>query len=111
VAATSKSVHDPAPFECPVGGCQYDFGRRAPVHTACPCGRLVCRKCAGVAAGLPSPSPCFVCGRVEGVREFDTADCAVDRGVLLALIARAPPVEVYVRLPASDRVPSMFFRW
>ncbi len=89
------SLLDPGAFECPCGPCEYDCQRRAPVRSACACKRLLCRKCAGVAASLPGPAPCSLCGD-EAVGPFETRDFAMDAGVLLALMGRLETREPYV---------------
>ena len=86
---------DPGAFECPCGPCEYDCQRRAPVRAACPCKRLLCRKCAGVVASLPGPAPCGLCG-AESVGPFEAADFGVDAGVLLALAGQREATEPYV---------------
>ena len=87
--------HDPVPFECPCGSCEYDCQKRAPVRAGCDCKRLLCRKCAGVAASLPDPGPCGLCGAAS-VGPFEEEAFAVDRGVLLALAGRLAPRQPYV---------------
>ncbi len=87
--------HDPAPFECPCGSCEYDCQKRAPVRAACTCRRLLCRKCAGVTASLPDPGPCSLCGAAS-VGPFEDKDFVMDRGVLLALASRLAPPQPYV---------------
>ena len=89
------SLLDPGAFECPCGPCEYDCQKRAPVRSACACKRLLCRKCAGVAASLPGPAPCSLCGD-EAVGPFETRDFAMDAGVLLALMGRLETREPYV---------------
>ena len=89
------SLLDPGAFECPCGPCEYDCQKRAPVRSACACKRLLCRKCAGVAASLPGPAPCGLCG-VEAVGPFETGDFVMDAGVLLALMGRLEAREPYV---------------
>ena len=71
--------HDPVPFECPCGSCEYDCRKRAPVRAACACKRLLCRKCAGVTASLPDPGPCGLCGATS-VGPFEDKEFLVDRG-------------------------------
>jgi hypothetical protein len=88
--------HDPVPFECPCGSCEYDCQKRAPVRAACTCRRLLCRKCAGVAASLPDPGPCGLCGAGSAGPLDDGEEFVVDRGVLLALAGRLAPVPPYV---------------
>ncbi len=103
--------HDPVPFECPCGSCEYDCQKRTPVRAACACKRLLCRKCAGVTASLPDPGPCGLCGAAS-VSPFEDKEFHVDRGVLLALAGRLAPVQPYVCLyvcvmiacPDGDRV-------
>ena len=68
--AAPPSLLDPGAFECPCGPCEYDCQKRAPVRSACACKRLLCRKCAGVAASLPGPVPCGLCG-AEAVGPFE----------------------------------------
>ena len=80
--------HDPAPFECPYSGCEYDCQQRAPVRMACACKRLVCRKCAGVAAS--QPDGCGLCGSPAGGLDAAGAPFSLDLGVLLALTAGGP---------------------
>jgi hypothetical protein len=80
-----------------VGGCEYDCAKRAPVHAACPCARLVCRKCAGVASAHPDPSPCFACGRPDAA-EFSADQCRPDFGVLAALAGRCSASDTSVPL-------------
>ncbi len=92
---THDRDHDPVPFECPCGSCEYDCQKRAPVRSACTCRRLLCRKCAGVAASLPDPAPCGLCGAAS-VGPFEEKAFAVDRGVLLALASRLAPRQPYV---------------
>ncbi len=87
--------HDPVPFECPCGSCEYDCQKRAPVRAACICRRLLCRKCAGVTASLPDPGPCSLCGAAS-VGPFEDKEFMMDRGVLLALAGRLAPVQPYV---------------
>ena len=87
--------HDPVPFECPCGSCEYDCQKRAPVRAGCTCRRLLCRKCAGVASSLPGPGPCSLCG-LTAVGPFEETDFAVDRGVLLTLAGRLTPQQPYV---------------
>ncbi len=87
--------HDPVPFECPCGSCEYDCQKRAPVRAACTCRRLLCRKCAGVTASLPDPGPCGLCGAAS-VGPFEEKEFVIDRGVLLALAGRQAPVQPYV---------------
>ena len=67
------SLLDPGAFECPCGPCEYDCQKRAPVRSACACKRLLCRKCTGVAASLPGPAPCGLCG-AEAVGPFEAGD-------------------------------------
>ncbi len=90
--------HDPVPFECPCGSCECDCQKRAPVRAACDCKGLLCRKCAGVAASLPDPAPCGLCGegRAASVGPVEEKDFAVDRGVLLALAGRLESQQPYV---------------
>ncbi len=87
--------HDPVPFECPCGSCEYDCQKRAPVRAACTCRRLLCRKCAGVTASLPDPGPCGLCGAAS-VGPFEEKEFVMDRGVLLALAGRLAPAQPYV---------------
>jgi hypothetical protein len=87
--------HDPVPFECPCGSCEYDCQKRAPVRAACTCRRLLCRKCAGVTASLPDPGPCGLCGAAS-VGPFEEKVFVMDRGVLLALAGRLAPGQPYV---------------
>ncbi len=87
--------HDPVPFECPCGSCEYDCQKRAPVRAACPCRRLLCRKCAGVTASLPDPGPCGLCGAAS-LGPFEEEEFVMDRGVLLALAGRLAPRQPYV---------------
>ena len=87
--------HDPVPFECPCGSCEYDCQKRAPVRAACTCRCLLCRKCAGVTASLPDPGPCGLCGAAS-VGPFEEEAFAVDRGVMLALAGRLAPRQPYV---------------
>ena len=70
---------------------------KAPVHAACPCARLVCRKCAGVASSHPDPSPCFACGR-PSTMEFSSDQCRPDFGVLAALAGRCSTSDTSVPL-------------
>ena len=68
------------------------------MRAACACKRLLCRKCAGVAATLPDPAPCGLCG-AEAVGPFDAGDFKLDRGLLATLIERLPPPpERYVQM-------------
>jgi hypothetical protein len=83
---TPTLSYDPVPFECPYSACEYDCQKRAPVRVPCPCGRLVCRKCAGVAGA--QPAGCGLCG-AAGV-EFGHSECLLDAGVVLALAANMP---------------------
>jgi hypothetical protein len=85
---------DLMPFECPGCGNRYDCQQRAPVSAACPCRRTVCRKCAGVAASHPNPSPCFVCGR-HGAMDFSIADCCTDVGLLWVLASGMAATNTY----------------
>ena len=80
-------THDPAPFECPCDAAEYDCQKRAPVRSACACNRLLCRKCAGVLACLPSPcaSGCDLCGAPDQ-GPFEVADFPRDVGVLATLM-------------------------
>ena len=87
--------HDPVPFECPCGSCEYDCQKRAPMRAACACRRLLCRKCAGVTASLPDPGPCGLCGAAI-VGPFEEKEFVMDRGVLLALAGRLAPAQPYV---------------
>jgi hypothetical protein len=89
--------HDPVPFECPCGSCEYDCQKRVPVRAACTCRRLLCRKCAGVTASLPDPGPCGLCGAAS-VGPFEEKEFVMDRGVLLALAGRLAPQQPYVSL-------------
>jgi hypothetical protein len=89
------AYHDPVPFECPCGSCEYDCQKRAPVRAACPCRRLLCCKCAGVTASLPDPGPCGLCGAAS-VGPFEEEEFVMDRGVLLALAGRLAPRQPYV---------------
>ncbi len=95
VGDASPSLLDPGAFECPCGPCEYDCQKRAPVRSACACKRLLCRKCAGVAASLPSPAPCGLCG-AEAVGPFEAGEFVMDAGVLLALMGRLEAREPYV---------------
>ncbi len=95
------AVLDPGAFECPCGPCEYDCQRRAPVRSACACKRLLCRKCAGVAASLPGPAPCSLCG-AEAVGPFEAGDFVLDAGVLLALMGRLEAREPYVGGKLAD---------
>jgi hypothetical protein len=81
-------THDPSPFECPYSACEYDCQKRAPVRAACACKRLVCRKCAEVAAG--QPGGCGLCGAAaqEG---HATPTWQLDIGVLLARASALAP--------------------
>ena len=88
-------LHDPAAFECPCASCEYDCQKRAPVRTPCACHRLMCRKCAGVAASLPGPAPCGACG-AAAVGPFEPQEFRRDSGVLLALLGRLKAHEPYV---------------
>ena len=99
--AAPPSLLDPGAFECPCGPCEYDCQKRAPVRSACACKRLLCRKCAGVAASLPGPAPCGLCG-AEAVGPFDAGDFVVDAGVLLALMGRLEAREPYVGGELAD---------
>ncbi len=92
---------DPGAFECPCGPCEYDCQRRAPVRSACACKRLLCRKCAGVAASLPGRAPCGLCG-AEAVGPFDAGDFVMDAGVLLSLMGRLEAQEPYVGGDLAD---------
>jgi hypothetical protein len=58
------------------------------VRSACACKRLMCRKCAGVAASLPGPSTCDLCGAAD-VGPFEPADFVRDVGVLATLLDKA----------------------
>ena len=86
--APSGPTHDPAPFECPCDAAEYNCQKRAPVRSACACKRLLCRKCAGVAASLPDPSACDLCG-AEDVGPFEPADFVRDVGILATLVDKA----------------------
>jgi hypothetical protein len=65
-------------------GAEFDIKGRQPVTAACVCGNLTCKKCAEVAASLPSPSPCGLCGRAD-VALSEAGDCKVDVGVLVTV--------------------------
>ena len=93
--AAPPSLLDPGAFECPCGPCEYDCQKRAPVRSACACKQLLCRKCAGVAASLPGPAPCGLCG-AEAVGPFDAGEFVMDAGVLLVLMGRLEAREPYV---------------
>ena len=99
--AAPPSLLDPGAFECPCGPCEYDCQKRAPVRSACACKRLLCRKCAGVAASLPGPAPCGLCG-AEAVGPFDAGEFVMDAGVLLALMGRLEAREPYVGGELAD---------
>jgi hypothetical protein len=75
--------------------------KRAPVRSACACKRLLCRKCAGVAASLPGPAPCGLCG-AEAVGPFEAGEFVMDAGVLLALMGRLEAREPYVGGELAD---------
>jgi hypothetical protein len=95
-------------FVCPCDGVQYDCQKRAPMRAACACKRLLCRKCAGVAATLPDPGPCGLCG-AEAVGPFDAGDFKLDRGLLATLIERLPPPpERYVQAQRGWGPPGCF---
>ncbi len=68
-------------FRCMYSGCVYDCQRRAPMRVPCVCGRLVCRKCAGIVGS--GPDGCALCGAVDV--SYTAAECKVDMGILLAL--------------------------
>jgi hypothetical protein len=93
---TLGPTHDPIAFECPAAGCEYDCGRRQAVHAPCPCKRLMCRKCAGVASTMPHPAPCAACGQVDTGLGASTGSLKRDVGVLLALAAQVPASDMYV---------------
>ncbi len=95
------SLLDPGAFECPCGPCEYDCQRRAPVRSACACKQLLCRKCAGVAASLPGPASCGLCG-AEAVGPFEAGELVMDAGVLLALMGRLEAREPYVGGELAD---------
>ena len=95
------SLLDPGAFECPCGPCEYDCQKRAPVRSACACKRLLCRKCAGVAASLPGPAPCGLCG-AEAVGPFEAGEFVLDAGVLLTLMGRLETREPYVGGELAD---------
>ena len=59
---------------------------------ACGCRFLYCGKCAAVAASLPDPSPCPLCG-AEGVAPFEASECKVDVGVLVVVHRAAPAAD------------------
>ncbi len=99
--AGPPSLLDPGAFECPCGPCEYDCQKRAPVRSACACKRLLCRKCAGVAASLPDPAPCGLCG-AEAVGPFEAGEFVLDAGVLLALMGRLEAREPYVGGELAD---------
>jgi hypothetical protein len=99
--AAPPSLLDPGAFECPCGPCEYDCQKRAPVRSACACKRLLCRKCAGVAASLPGPAPCGLCG-AEAVGPFEAGEFVMDAGVLLALMGRLEAREPYVGGELAD---------
>ena len=99
--AAPPSLLDPGAFECPCGPCEYDCQKRAPVRSACACKRLLCRKCAVVAASLPGPAPCGLCG-AEAVGPFEAGDFVMDAGVLLALMGRLEAREPYVGGELAD---------
>ncbi len=84
--------HDPGAFECPCDASEYDCQQRAPVRTPCDCKHLVCRKCAAVAASVPCPAPCGLCG-ASAVGPFEVGDLVRDDGVLLALVDRLGNLE------------------
>ena len=100
-ASAPPSLLDPGAFECPCGPCEYDCQKRAPVRSACACKRLLCRKCAGVAASLPGPAPCGLCG-AEAVGPFEAGEFVMDAGVLLALMGRLEAREPYVGGKLAD---------
>jgi hypothetical protein len=82
---------DPGAFECPCGPCEYDCQKRIPVRSTCACKRLLCRKCASVAAS------CASCGADTA----GAADFVVDAGVLLALMGRHEAKERCVQCECS----------
>jgi hypothetical protein len=77
---------EPDPLTCCVVDCgaQFDANGRQPVAAACVCGNLTCKKCGEVAASLPPPSPCGLCGCAT-VAPFEAGDCKVDVGVLVTV--------------------------
>jgi hypothetical protein len=77
----------PCSFSCPCDSADYDCGKRTAVRTPCVCGRLMCRKCAGVVSSMPEAGPCGLCGR-ESVGPFEARDFRRDLGVAAALLAK-----------------------
>jgi hypothetical protein len=90
-AAAPAPYPEPDPFTCCALDCgaEFDAKGRQPVATACACENLVCKKCAAVAASMPSAAPCTLCGRAD-VAPFEAGDCKVDTGVLLTVHHAAP---------------------
>lgn len=75
----------PVAFQCSCDF-EYDCTKRAPMKSACSCERLLCRKCAGVAASLPEAAPCGLC-KAEAVGPFELKDFERDTGVVAALMS------------------------
>ncbi len=89
-SAIASSTHTPYPEPDPLTCCVVDCGAefdtkgRQPVAAACVCANLTCKKCGEVAASLPSPCPCGLCGRAA-LAPPDSGDCQVDVGVLVTV--------------------------
>jgi hypothetical protein len=85
-AGRAAPYPEPDPLTCCVVDCgaEFDTKGRQPVAAACVCGNLTCKKCGEVAASLPSPSPCCLCGRAAQAPP-EAGGCKVDVGVLVTV--------------------------
>ena len=85
-SASPAPYPEPDPLTCCVVDCgaEFDTKGRQPVAAACVCANLTCKKCGEVAASLPSPCPCSLCGRAA-LAPPEAGDCQVDVGVLVTV--------------------------